>query len=273
MALRLTFLLPLAALLASGCRATAPAAGIPVADDMVLLPVDSAGLDGPVAAVCRDGGALLMLEASGTRLLRRQFDTTRVETIPLTRRVTAPRGVHADRFYFYVYDEAVLYRMSKQDLELRAWLNNVRVTGLASYAPGEALVADAERNRVWLKTLFGESREFLDAVTVTRPGPIGTTSEGVFCLLAAGRRLLWFNRAGIVTRTVVLDRDGDYLAVDDAGRVFVLGRASHDLLVVTGRGYERLRLGGLSDPVGAVAGPDRLFVLDGGSRIVSFQLP
>jgi hypothetical protein len=135
----------------------------PTSSLVQLEPWVTAELGSSAAAICGDGEMLLVLENSGTRIIRLAIDDWRLasapqETLPLTERVTAPAGIAADRFYIYVYDDHMLYRMSKDKLSLQPWLNNVRVAGLAGFEPGVTLVSDADRNAIWSKGFFGESR-------------------------------------------------------------------------------------------------------------------
>ncbi len=261
----------LVVLLLFGCRATGPVT-VRVSESP-FVPYDSLVLQSPARAVGRDGDGLVVLEASGTRLLRFVPGEPGVDTIPLSRRLAAPAGVMADRYYFYLYDESVLYRASKRDLEMKSWLNNVRVAGLAGYAPGEALVADRERGVVWLKTLFGESREFFTAGEINRPGPLAALGDGVFRLLAGPNILYDFDRAGIVDRRTELPGEYDLMAVDGQGRSYLFRRAvPHVLLAGPGRPVLH-RLDGCQDPVSVAIVGDLLAVLDGESRITFYRLP
>lgn len=226
----------------------------------------------PVVAIARDGASVLLLEASGTRILRVDAGLSQVDTLPLSDRLLVPRGVAADRFYVYCYDERVLYRMLKGRLLLQAWLSNARVTGLAGYAPGEMLVSDAERATVWHKAMFGESREFYGPGDVQSPGPLVALPDDQFCLLDAGRRLLFFNRAGIVERRLDLSDGFDVLVADDSGRV-LLGNQGVPAFLVQGPVKEVLGLRGVGALAGAAAADGWLFVLDGDRRLVRFALP
>ena len=133
----------LAVLASTGCRGTVGLA--PVGTAARLTAEHSVELDGSAVAVCGDGDRLLVLETSGTRIVRLDAELIPVDTVPLTERLVGPRGIAADRFYIYVYDGHVLSRILKEDPVLKPWLNNVRVAGLAVYTPGEMLVSDAER--------------------------------------------------------------------------------------------------------------------------------
>ena len=135
----------------------------------LLEPTAAVGLGSSAAAICSDGDLLLVLENSGTRIIRFSTALTVSDTIPLSERVTAPAGVSADRFHYYVFDDHRLYRMSKDNASLEVWLNNVRVAGLASFEPGRMLVSDDERNSIWFKGFFGESRLFISSAEVARP--------------------------------------------------------------------------------------------------------
>ena len=95
-----------------------------------LEPEATVELGSPAAAICQDGEGLLVLENSGTRVIRYTMALSILDTIPLTERVTAPAGIAADRFYIYIYDDRTLYRTSRDKLNLQPWVGDVRVAGL-----------------------------------------------------------------------------------------------------------------------------------------------
>ena len=179
--MKVRYLIPFLALLLAGCPPkVATLDRLPSRDLAVSASLELAG---PAVDLCRDGEDLLVLEASGTRVLRLGFDLAIEDTVVLSERLEWPRGIAADRYYIYVHEDEILYRLLKDELELTAWLNNVRVAGLASYAPGEMLVSDEDRGMVWYKTLFGESRRFLDVSDIGRPGALTRLPEDEFAAL------------------------------------------------------------------------------------------
>jgi hypothetical protein len=257
--------------LVAGCRATAPA--LPAAPVRPLALQDTLRLASPAVAICPDGQKLVVLEASGTRLLCLKPGLVRSETIPLTRRLAAPRGIAADRFYYYVYDDQVLYRMSKEKLELAPWLANVRVSGLASFSPGEMLVADEERDVIWYKTLFGDSRRFIDISTVTDPAQLTALPGGMFCVLNGPRSMSWFNRAGIITRTLALSARPDLMTSNAAGDIFQVSRQSSRVQVLSKDTRTEYGLPGILEPTSVAVLGSIIAVLDRDNRILTFRLP
>jgi hypothetical protein len=230
-------------------------------------------LGSSAAATCQDGETLLVLENSGTRVIRYTMALSVLDTIPLTERVTAPLGIAADRFYLYVYDDHTLYRMSKDKLALQPWLGDVRVAGLASFEPGIMLVSDADRNVIWYKGLFGESRLFLSSAQAARPGAMVALPDGNFAVLrTASRLLLFFNRSGVVTRSVSLPAACDLLAANEQG-VIALGVRGKPQVWVLAAG--RMTGYSLRDPISplslALVGGN-LAVLDAGTRLRTFRI-
>ena len=242
-----------------------------------LNPVRAANLPSPAVAVCADGDGVLALEASGARVLRFDARLVPVETLPLTDRVVGPRGIGADRYYVYVYDERTLYRLLKTKPALSVWLNGIRAVGLAGYAPGEMLVSDGERAAVWLKTLFGESRKFLEAAELARPGALAALPDGEFAALSGGNVIVRFNRAGIVTSRQILADTVDLMVADRAGTLYLArsGRPELILLRPDGRSF-RYELHGLDSPpvpYGLAFGPDGLVLLDQDVRLLVYAPP
>jgi hypothetical protein len=259
--------------LAAGCRGTGRA--LPSAAAQDLIPAASAELEAPLAAVCADGSVLLALEVSGARVLSLDTALRVNDTIPLTRRPTVPRGIAADRFYVYFYDENALYRFPKDDPVAAVWLNNVRVAGLASYSTGEMLVSDGDRDVIWYKTLFGDSRQFLGPTDVQQPGSMVGLPGGRFAILDRDRFLVFVNRAGIVTRRVELDPAAgfDLVTATAAGTVLLGSSSGSELLAAGERSITRYRLPGGVFPRSMTWFAGRLVVLTDGNRLVGFSLP
>jgi hypothetical protein len=254
-----------------------------------LEPEATAELGSSAAAIGRDGETLLVLENSGTRVVRYGLRDSALgtvpmrgqsplalsilDTIPLTQRVTAPVGIAADRFYIYVYDDHTLYRMSKDKLNLQAWLGDVRVAGLASFEPGIMLVSDADRNAIWYKGLFGESRLFMSSAEVARPGAMVALRDGSFAVLSAASRLLYFfNRSGVVTRSLSLPADCDLLAGNEQGLLCLGVRGKPQVWVLqTGKmiGYS---LPDSVSPLSFALAGGSLAVLDAGTTLRIFRI-
>jgi len=243
-----------------------------------LEPEATVELGSPAVSICREGDGLLVLENSGTRIIRVASGEWRVasapqDTLPLTKRVTAPAGVAADRFYVYLYDDHVLYRMSKEKLDLQAWLGNVRVAGLASFESGMMLVSDVDRGAIWYKGLFGESRQFISGAEVARPGAMVALPDGTFAVVSAASKLVYFNRSGVVLKTAPLPQGCDLLAGDETGVLCIGQSGKPEAWVLKGN---RLTGYGLPDSVSplsfAVVG-GRLAVLDAGTSIRVYRMP
>jgi hypothetical protein len=196
-----------------------------------------------------------------------------LDTLPLTERVTAPAGVAADRFYVYVYDDHALYRMSKEKLTLQPWLGNVRVAGLASFESGIMLVSDGDRGAIWYKGLFGESRQFISGAEVARPGAMVALPDGDFAVVSAASKLVFFNRSGVVLRTVPLPDGSDLLAGDETGAFFVGQRGKPFVWVPKGNRLTGYRLSDSVSPLSFAVVGGRLAVLDAGTRISLYRIP
>jgi len=238
-----------------------------------LEPEATAELGSAATAICTDGEMLLVLENSGTRVVRYTAALAVWDTIPLTERVTAPAGIAADRFYIYVYDDHLLYRMSKDKLSLQPWLNNVRVAGLASFEPGVVLVSDADRAAIWYKGIFGESRLFMSSAEVARPGAIASLRDGSFAVLSTASRLLYyFSRSGVVTRSLSLPAACDLLAANEEGTLCLAVRGRPQLWVIREGRVAGFSLPDSVRPLSVVLVGDRLAVLDAGTRIRVYRI-
>jgi hypothetical protein len=238
-----------------------------------LEPEASVALGPSAAAICRDGETLLVLENSGTRIVRYTVALSILDTIPLTERVTAPAGIATDRFYIYIYDDHTLYRMSKEKMKLQPWMGDVRVAGLASFEPGIMLVSDADRNVIWYKGLFGESRLFLSSAEAARPGAVVALRDGSFAVLRpASRLLLFFNRSGVVTRSGSLPAACDLLAANEQGTIFLGVRGKPQAWVLAADRMTGYSLPGSVSPLSFAVIGNSLAVLDAGTRLDVFRI-
>lgn len=256
----------------AGCRGTAVLQPVPVEDE--VAPVRELRLAAPAAAICADGTDLLVLDASGARVLRFDSSFASVETIPIAERIVGPRGIAADRFYIYVHDDRTLYRLLKDNPVLVTWMHGVRPVGLAGYAPGEMLISDAERAAIWHKALFSESRRFLDAAELPRPGALASLPDGMFAALSGRTAFVRFNRAGIIVDRQELAGPADLLAADPAGTLFLGRNGGRDVIQLRpdGRGF-RYGLGAGAEVAGLAALPTGLAVLDRDARVLLYRLP
>jgi hypothetical protein len=238
-----------------------------------LAPETTATLGSSAAAFCPDGETLLVLENSGTRIVRYTLALSIVDTIPLTDRVTAPAGIAADRFYIYVYDDHTLYRMSKDKLKQLPWLGDVRVAGLAGFESGIMLVSDADRGAIWYKGLFGESRMFISSAEIARPGAMVALRDGSFAVLSAASRLLYFfNRSGVVTRSISLPAACDLLAADAQGTLGLGVRGKPQVWVWKAGKMTGYSLPKSTSPLSLAVVGGRLVVLDAGTRLDVYRV-
>jgi hypothetical protein len=245
----------------------------PTSPAVPLEPEASVELGSSAAALCSDGESLLVLENSGTRVVRHTPALAVVDTIPLTTRVTAPAGIAADRFYIYIYDDHTLYRMSKEKLNLVAWLGDVRVAGLAGFEPGIMLVSDADRGAIWYKGLFGESRLFISSAEIARPGAMVALPDGDFAVLSTASRLLYFfNRSGVVTRSVSLPAACDLLAANRQGKLCLGLRGRPEVWVLQVGRMTGYNLPEATSPLSIAMVGDRLVVLDAGTRLSVYRI-
>jgi hypothetical protein len=262
---------------------------VPVSSLTQLEPEATVELGSSAAGVCRDGEELLVLENSGTRVVRYGTATTTsgtvpvrgqspfalvvLDTLPLTERVTAPAGVSADRFYVYVYDDHALYRMSKEKLSLQPWAINVRVVGLAVFESGTVLFSEESRGSIWYKGLFGESRRFMSDAEVARPGAMAALGGGDFAVLSGTERLVYFNRSGVVQRTLAIPAGCDLLTGGDKGALFIGQRGEPQVWMLEENRMTGFRLPDSVSPLSIAAVRDRLVVLDAGARVSLYRVP
>jgi hypothetical protein len=236
-------------------------------------------LGSSAAAICQDGEALLALENSGTRVVRYGFRDSAsalsiLDTMPLTERVTAPAGIAADRFYIYIYDDHTLYRLSKEKLNLQAWLGDIRVAGLAGFEPGIMLVSDVDHGAIWYKGLFGESRLFISASEIARPGAMVALKDGTFAAVSTASKLLYFfNRSGVVTRSLSLPAACNLLAVNEQGLLCMGVRGEPQVWVLKAGRMTGHSLPDSVSPLSLAVVGTSLAVLDAGTRISVYRLP
>jgi len=238
-----------------------------------IEPSEVITINSEVVDFCIDGTRLLFLENSGARIIAWDTSFENAETIPISTRILPARGIYADRYYIYVYDQRTLFRIPKDNFLLSAWLNNVRVVGITAYAPAELLISDGERQRIWLKTMFGESRVFLDNSEVVRPGALTVFSDGVYGVISDGQRLLNVNRAGIVLRSITMPQPVDLLASDEKGRAFLMRKGQAILWLVSEHSLSGFVLNGVNNPIALHCYKRHIYILDNGRRILIYPVP
>jgi len=259
----------------------------PTSPAIPLEPEATVELGSPAAAIGVDGESLLVLENSGTRVVRyatslvvrrgdnesKRMQLHVLDTIPLTERVTAPAGILADKFYIYVHDDRTLYRMSREKLTLRPWLGDVRVAGLAGFETGIMLVSDADRGAIWYKGLFGESHMFISSAEIARPGAMVALPDGNFAVLSAASWLLYFfNRSGVVTRSVSLPAACDLLAANRQGTLVMGLRGKPQTWVWKAGKVTGYSLPDATSPLSIAMVGDRLVLLDAGTRLSVYRI-
>ncbi len=237
------------------------------------MPVDSLGLATPAAGLCRDGDRVVVLDAGGDRLILLSTRLVPQETVPLSRRLVGVRGVKADRFYYYVWDSGVVWRMSKEKLVLSSWLSNVDVAGMTCFSPGEMLISDRTRKVVWHKTVFGESRRFLAPSELASPGALASMPEGGFGVISGPGRLSYFNRTGVLTGTDRIPEGIDLVESDERGVVYLMETGVPAVWVLRQGLITGLKLTGCFSPSGFTILDSTLVVLDAGTRVLSYVLP
>jgi hypothetical protein len=144
---------------------------------------------------------------------------------------------------------------------------------MASFAPGEMLVSDADRNVVWYKALFGESRKFLAESDVSRPGALATLPGARFCVISGRDRLVSFNRSGVKTGATAMPDGCDLLDADEAGGLCVAQAGVSNVWLLSDGRFTRFSLPGCSGPVELAFVAGMLAVLDAGTRVATFALP
>ncbi len=263
-----------AEVLITGCRAT----GRVATGKIDFLELELTGdwvANEEITAICGDGGRTLLLSSSGTRILALDWERRRVDTIPLTTRVTPPLGIAADRDYIYVYNDRELYRLAKNKWTMEVWLNNIRVTGLVVYAPGEMLVSDKERQVVWLKRFFGESRVFLDrGDNIIQPGAIAAFPDGTFGILVGSAYLFKVNRAGIVLDRIKIPIGINLLVAGRQGQTLLMRRGEPVIWSLQDSNIKGYKLSSdVRNPTGLAVVENRIAVLDNGIRVAFYAIP
>lgn len=238
-----------------------------------IEPLRTVPIGTEVVDFCLDGPRLLFLDRSGERIIA--FDTafTISETLPISGKIILARGIYADRYYIYVYDEQTLFRIAKTDFSLSPWLNNVRVSGIVTYPPAGLLISDDDRQCVWLKSIFGESRVFFDRSEVSKPGALTVFPDGVYGVISNGTQLLKFNRAGIILRSIIVPQNVDLLTNDKNGRAFLMRKGDNIIWLVSENNLSGYILRGVMNPVALECHNGRILVIDGGKRIVVYPVP
>lgn len=253
------------------CRlSTRPNPGAAVAR---VPPSDSLVLAVPSVAIAADADGLLVLDMDGSRIVRLDDALRPADSFVLNPKVVGARGMLADRFYLYIFDDNRLYRVIRSERRMETWLNNVRVSGVAGYAPGELVVSEAGLGSIWHKTLFMQSRRLTTRSEVREPGALTALPGGGFAVLSGSESLIEMDRLGIVVRRRSRPTGADLIESDTGGVLYLMQRGAAMLWCITQHGSSQYQLASVQSPVDMAVVGSYLVVLDGANRLARFRLP
>ncbi len=259
-----------AGLIFVACRhAVSPAGETPV---RLVVPAEVLTLATPAAAVASDIGRVAVIELDGSRIVAFDAAFRPVDTLILSPKLAGVRGLLADRFYYYIADDSRVWRLGRADGRLETWLTNVQVVGMAGYAPGEILLADAQRRSIWHKAMFMQSRRLVDPSGIRDPGAIAALIDGSFVVLSGGDAVVRIDRSGVTVAQSARPAGTDLVGADAAGRIYLMRRGGPALWRLDDAGIAQYELVQAGSPDGFAVTDSGLVVLDRSSRLILYRL-
>jgi hypothetical protein len=226
-------LLAVAVLLACPKRATvgyrAPLLRLQIIDSL-LLPENVAGM-------CLDRDGLLFAEYTGSTIYRADWKLKLQPPLAPAAPVAGLRGLAADAFYIYLYDDNRLWRMDRSSAKVSLISSSLHCQSAAVMSSGQVAVVDGYSDRVLLLEPAGGVSD-LDVMGESwQPAAVAVgVDNNVYILDQTKRQVVALNRVGSAVHRYRLPGPGQKLAVDDSLNVYVLDPAGTSIARVDPRG-------------------------------------
>jgi len=240
--------------------------------------VGSAQLPGPATGMSADRDGLLLVDNSGTEIYRLDFNLKPQPSIALGSRMSGIRGLAADAFFVYLYDDKHVYRFDRASGEIAQVTSGIDCQSAVVMAGGELALIDGAGDRILLLDPSQNVTTLNTDYPGLQPAALAVGNDGNFQVLNRTRReVVVLSRIGEMVRSFAVPGTGVRIAVDDSLRLYVLERTGTRIWQISPNGRTvqvdatQLSVNFVGSEI--VLFKNWLFVLDHDSRVLKFRIP
>lgn len=241
--------------------------------------VDSLRLTNPVAALGLDtDGSVLILEVTGTKILLASSNLIVIDSIILPERIFYPKGISADEFFIYIYNDNNLYRFDRQNKTLKLIVSGIRPKGMAVVNTNEVYLSDPQNNRIVVVDAMGRASDFLRQPAGTGFEPTGLAYDQkngtIWVINSQNQAIEAYNRIGnLKARIAIFNYTFDKIKKGDDENIYLIVKNGQSVWRIEPKGEFRLYQGSNFVATDLLLGKERIYILDYQNRILSFQIP
>jgi len=239
--------------------------------------VDSLALSAPAGVMCPDQDGLLLPTNSGTDILGASFELQATPATAVPEPIATIRGIAADAFSIYLFDDSRLYRLDRSRGLLSTLASNIQYQGCVMLPGGELVLSDGYSDRLLTFDASGTVSDINAHRPQFKPGALARGADNSLFVINSGlQELTVFDRIGNLLRTCPLPSAMSRVAVDDSLNAYLLERAGGQIWRVN-RHNQLRKVAGEELGIRFVAfdiaiHQQWLYLLDSGRRVLRFRL-
>jgi DNA-binding beta-propeller fold protein YncE len=241
--------------------------------------IDSLRLANPIASLGLDAdGGILLLEVSGTKILLTSNNLIVVDSIILPEKIFYPKGISADEFFIYIYNDNNLYRFDRQNRTLKSIFSGIRPKGMAVVNANEIYLSDPQNNRIVVVDATGRALDFLKQTPTSEFEPTGLAYDKkngtLWVINNQNQAIESYNRIGnLKARITIFNYTFDKISIGEDDNIYLIGKNGQSVWRIDRKGEFKLYQGSNFVATDLLLGKDRIYILDYQNRILSFKIP
>jgi len=210
------------------------------AERLDLWFVNSLPLSSPASMMCPDPNGLLLPANSGADILSTDFELRAGPGIALPQRVAGIKGIAADAFAIYLFDDSRLHRLDRSQGLLSPLSSNVRFQGGVMRPSGELVFSDGYSDRILTFDPSGNVSDVNVHRPQFKPGALALGPDrSLFVINQGMQEMAVFDGIGNLVRACPLPAAMSRIAVDDSLNAYLLERSGNQVWQVNRRNQVR----------------------------------
>ncbi len=246
-----------------------------------LTLIDSLRLFNPVSTMTLDtDGGILLLEVSGTKILKTASNLKIIDSIILPQKIFYPKGISADEFFIYIYNDNNFYRFDRKNYTLKPIYSGLRPEGMAVVNANEVYLADPQNNRIIKVDATGMAKDFIKE-SAGRFSPTGLAYDNrngtIWLINNQNQTIESYNRIGnLKARISIFNYTFSKIGLGENDCVYLIGKNGTVIWRIDRKGEFRIYQG--TDKSNFVAtdmliSKERIYILDYQNRLLAFKIP